>query len=144
MLIENKIMLNNIINEESFDDCICSKDEMVTYETKINNNFLKKIFVDESNNFYFRSIKSNKMIKMISLNMSWVPIYFFEQVFGRLTNFFGRPQNFLGRPKNVFDVQIFFGRPKTFYGRPNMFWTKKHCWTSKNFFRRPKLFLDVQ
>jgi hypothetical protein len=74
----NTIRLNQIINHESFDDCICEHHGYERYETLLNGRLLKKIYLDTNGVFYCFHTESNDYIKMNSLNFSWVPNYLFE------------------------------------------------------------------
>lgn len=74
------IRLNKIIDEESFDDCICFKQGYEIYDAPLGGRYLKKIYKDNYGNFYCFHIDSSKYIKMNSLNLSWVPISLFKLV----------------------------------------------------------------
>ncbi len=74
------IRLNKIIDNESFDDCICLDHGYETYESILNNQYLKKIYFDTNGNFYCYHLETSKYVKMNSLNLSWVPINLFKLV----------------------------------------------------------------
>lgn len=74
----NSIRLNKIINNESFDDCICESHGYETYDYKINERTLKKIYVDVNGCFFCYHTDSSSYIKMNSLNLSWLSKDFFE------------------------------------------------------------------
>ncbi|WP_298343644.1 hypothetical protein [uncultured Algibacter sp.] len=76
----NSIRLNKIIGNESFDDCICMEHGYETYDSVLNNQYLKKIYFDANGNFYCYHIESSTYIKMNSLNLSWVPTSLFKLV----------------------------------------------------------------
>ncbi|AWG21452.1 hypothetical protein FFWV33_07850 [Flavobacterium faecale] len=75
------IRLNKIIDNESFDDCICHAQGYDVYDRQLGGRLLKKIYVDNFGNFYCFHIKSSNYIKMNSLNLSWVPTRLFKLVF---------------------------------------------------------------
>ncbi|NWF98010.1 MAG: glycosyltransferase [Nitrospirae bacterium] len=68
------IRLNSIINDETFDDCICQQHEM-----EIEGGVKKLYFIN--NGIYLKHIPTQKLIKANSLNMSWVPVSFIKQVY---------------------------------------------------------------
>lgn len=76
----NSIRLNKIIDNETFDDCICQKHGYDTYEFTINGQYLKKIYLDANGHFYCYHINFSAFIKMNSLNLSWVPTNLFKLI----------------------------------------------------------------
>lgn len=72
------IRLNSIIDDETFDDCLCRADELEVYESAVNDRHPKKLYLDEYNNFYCYHIDSQRFIKMNSLNLSWLPYDLFS------------------------------------------------------------------
>lgn len=86
----NSIRLNTIINNESFDDCICQEQGYELYEYAINGRHLKKIYIDTKEDFYCYHIDSSKYIKMNSLNLSWVPDDLFKLILETYINGYNR------------------------------------------------------
>ncbi|MCB4799694.1 hypothetical protein [Neotamlana laminarinivorans] len=76
----NSIRLNAIINNESFDDCICMNHGYETYNEPLKNQFLKKIYFNKQGEFFCYHKESSSYIKMMSLNLSWVPTKLFKLV----------------------------------------------------------------
>lgn len=74
----NSIRLNTIIENETFDDCICFSDGMVTNPKTINGFHLKQIYKYSDGGLYCKSIKQKNFIKLNSLNMSWVPTTLYD------------------------------------------------------------------
>jgi hypothetical protein len=87
------IRLNTIIDNESFDDCICQEHGYETYSSVLNNQYLKKIYVDANANFYCYHTESSKYIKMNSLNLSWVPTRLFKLVYNTYKNNYKNTSN---------------------------------------------------
>lgn len=77
----NSVRLNKIINNETFDDCICQPQGYETYDKPINGKVLKKLFTDKTGTFFCYNSRLGSHIKMNSINMSWVPDYLFEYVY---------------------------------------------------------------
>lgn len=75
-----RIRLNTIIEGEAFDDCICSPEDMEVYDFKLNELTLKKLYLSKDGNIFTFHLPSQKLIKMNTLNMSWVPVYLFGRV----------------------------------------------------------------
>lgn len=71
------IRLNSIIDDETFDDCICHDDGYDVYDYAINNRILKKIYIDDQKVFYFYHIGTSTFVRVNSLNLSWVPLKLF-------------------------------------------------------------------
>ncbi len=74
------IRLNTIIDGETFDDCICFKDGFTQYSCPINYRRLKKIYFNDEGIIYFKRVDSGQYIKVITLNLSWVPIEIFKSI----------------------------------------------------------------
>lgn len=68
------IRLNSIINDETFDDCICQQHDM-EMDGKV-----KKLYFKDGG-VYFKNIPVQKLIKANSINMSWVPVSFIKTVY---------------------------------------------------------------
>ncbi|WP_298494577.1 hypothetical protein [uncultured Algibacter sp.] len=98
------IRLNAIINNESFDDCICMDHGYERYESVLNNQYLKKIYFDTNGNFYCYHIESSKYIKMNTLNLSWVPISLFKLVYKTYKNNIKNPKEVLNKELQLLDV----------------------------------------
>jgi len=75
------IELNTIINNETFDHCICLHDGFETYDRPVNSYNIKKLFINKSNTIFCYHTEKKTYIKMNSLNLSWVPYHFFESIF---------------------------------------------------------------
>lgn len=73
------IRLNTIIDNSSFDDCICESHGMQMEETKFGKS-IKKVFLNSDGRFYCLQQSSQNLIKMNSLNLSYVPLHFFDIV----------------------------------------------------------------
>lgn len=66
------IRLNSIINNEAFDDCICQSHDMeMQGDGKI-----KKLYVLDDGSIATHHIPSAKLVKAVTLNLSWVPAAF--------------------------------------------------------------------
>lgn len=77
----NSIRLNTIIKNETFDDCICNQDGYeMDNQSKTPNN-IKKLYKNKHNLIFCYHLEEKRFIKMNSLNMSWVPNYFFDKIF---------------------------------------------------------------
>lgn len=74
------IPLNTIINGETFDQCICSQDDMEMYAQPLNGNKVKKLYVSKLGYIYSYHIPSQQYIRLNTINMSWVPVYTFERI----------------------------------------------------------------
>ena len=75
----NSIKLNTIIDNESFDSCICESHDMETEHLKSGRE-IKKVYLNKDGRIFCYHIPSQRMIKMNSLNLSYVPDYICEQV----------------------------------------------------------------
>ena len=74
----NVFRLNKIESNETFDECICQKDGMET-EEKFGRTIKKLYF--ENGKIYTKEKTSGKLIKLNTLNMSWVPTLFIAKVY---------------------------------------------------------------
>lgn len=74
------IRLNTIIDDESFDECICHTHGMETYNKKIGSRTLKKLYVSEDYKIFCYHLDKKRFIKMNSLNLSWVPNYLYHYI----------------------------------------------------------------
>jgi hypothetical protein len=74
------IHLANILNEETFDDCICVSHGMETYPYKLYGHTLKTMYWKSNGELFFARKEDKKLIKVNTLNMSWVPIYLYPRV----------------------------------------------------------------
>ena len=70
--------LNKIINNETFDECICQEDGMET-EKKFGRTIKKLYF--KNGKIYTKEKSSGNLIKINTLNMSWVPTLFIAKVY---------------------------------------------------------------
>jgi hypothetical protein len=80
------IRLHTIINNETFDDCLCNGQAMETYAEKIYGHTIKKLYYSQDGIFYCRQLPDNAIIKMNSLNMSWLPDYIYFRVLKKIKN----------------------------------------------------------
>lgn len=71
--------LNMIIDGTSFDDCICQPHGM-EMESLPQRRSIKKVFMHPTGRFFCRECRSQEMIEMQSLNLSWVPRFVFKNV----------------------------------------------------------------
>lgn len=76
----HSIRLNTIIDDSSFDDCICRDDGMETYNRPLEARILKKLYTDSHGHIYCRQTETGRLIRMNSLNMSWVPSYLYRLI----------------------------------------------------------------
>ncbi|WAS05662.1 hypothetical protein LQF76_01865 [Gloeomargaritales cyanobacterium VI4D9] len=81
--VVNSIRLNTVINDSTFDDCMCYKHELETERLFVGRE-VKKIYTDGSGNFYGYHEELKKPVVINSLNLSWLPIEFFEIVLTEL------------------------------------------------------------
>lgn len=70
--------LNTIIDGETFDDCICQQHDMEMAGR------IKKIYWRDGQ-CYVKHLPSQKMIKLNSLNMSWVPTSLIKEILEKAT-----------------------------------------------------------
>ncbi len=70
--------LERIVNNEIFDECVCQKDGMET-EDKFGKTIKKLYFKDGK--IYTKQKSSNELVKVSTLNMSWVPTLFIAKVY---------------------------------------------------------------
>jgi hypothetical protein len=75
----HSIRLSSIIDNSTFDDCICQEDNMkmerLPWGQKI-----KKVYLGPGGTFYCCDKTDNLLIRINTLNLSYVPIYLFERV----------------------------------------------------------------
>lgn len=74
------IALKTIINGETHDENICQEDGLETEYDNYIKRTIKKLYF-KKNNVYEKSKKTGEFIKLISINMSWVPTSFIEKVY---------------------------------------------------------------
>lgn len=84
--------LSTPINNETFDHCLCqnmgpNNDKKNTWEMEFNKiagkNIKKLYFKDKK--VYLKFLKDNKKYRAVSLNLSWVPLSFFDYIFDKVT-----------------------------------------------------------
>lgn len=75
----NSVRLNTIVNDSSFDDCICQKHGM-QMETLPSGKKIKKVLLGPGGTFFCQRESDGSLIKMNSLNLSWVPLYIYHIV----------------------------------------------------------------
>lgn len=68
------LRLNTIIDDETFDDCICQQHDMEM------EGGVKKLYFRDGG-VYLKHLPSQRLIKANSLNMSWVPVSFIKRVY---------------------------------------------------------------
>jgi hypothetical protein len=99
------IRLNTIIDQESFDDCICQPHGFETYEKPLHGQHLKKVFYDGSGRLFCKT-EAGEFIRMNSFNMSWVPDYLFELILQKAnpSGHIEQPPCLIGDDLNLLDV----------------------------------------
>lgn len=75
--------LNSIIGNATFDECLFFDDGFKM--TNIGGRKIKQIFYDKNGNLYLYHLKTNKYIRLNSINMSWMPLYMYDRI-TKLTN----------------------------------------------------------
>ncbi len=75
----NSIKLRTIIDGSTFDDSICREHNMVM-ECLPSGKKIKKVHCSPDGKFYCYEKTSSNFVKMNSLNLSWVPVEFFQIV----------------------------------------------------------------
>lgn len=78
------VYIGTVLDNEIFDDCICSENGMATYEYKVLGNRLKKIFIGHNNDVYFFYNVTGKYVRANTINMSWVPTYIYKRILKQL------------------------------------------------------------
>lgn len=75
-----RIMLNKHINKETFDECICQEHGM---EMEYNNYLRRKIkkLYFKNNEIFEKDMKTNNLIKLKAINLSWVTTSFIQKVY---------------------------------------------------------------
>lgn len=73
------VRLNTIVDGTSFDDCICAAHGMEMEMARFGK-AIKKVFLTSDGGFYCVQQGSHDRIKMNSLNLSFVPMHFFDIV----------------------------------------------------------------
>ncbi len=79
----NSVPLSTVINGSTFDDCICQEHEM-EMERLFNGREIKRIFCSEEGAFFCRNSKTGEVVRMNSLNFSWVPVVLFDVLLAHL------------------------------------------------------------
>lgn len=74
------IRLNTIIDGSTFDDCICQEHNM-QMEQLPSGQIIKKVYLNPDGRCYCHEKDTNRLLKMNTLNLSWVPIYLFKIIF---------------------------------------------------------------
>ena len=74
-----KVRLNEIIDGESFDDCICQSHGM-EMEKLWNGREIKRIYFSADGKCFSKALNNGGLVRMVTLNCSWVPIYIFRTV----------------------------------------------------------------
>jgi hypothetical protein len=72
------IRLATIIDGTTFDDCVCVADGMVMEPTRFGGNVKKVVLAADG--FYCETQSDHTLIKLNSLNLSWVPVSCFDVV----------------------------------------------------------------
>ena len=74
------IPLNIILNNEIFDECICQEHDMeMAYDTYAKKQIKKLYFKD--GNIYEKTKYKNNLVKLVTINMSWVPLSFIKRIY---------------------------------------------------------------
>ncbi|MDJ0745516.1 MAG: hypothetical protein QNJ32_19430 [Xenococcaceae cyanobacterium MO_167.B27] len=79
----DSIRLNTIIDDSTFDDCICQEHNMemekLPLGQKINKGRkIKKVYLSPDRTFYCYEKTVNRLLRINSINLSWAPIYIFK------------------------------------------------------------------
>jgi len=74
------IRLNEIIDGETFDKCLMQGGKMEMYFDKLRKIHFKKLYMAPDGNFYEYSGNPQRMIKMNTINMSWMPIEAYQKL----------------------------------------------------------------
>ena len=70
------VSLNTIIDGETFDECLCQQHDM---EMEVEGGKKKLYF--ENGNLYERYLPTQQLVKLNSINMSWLPTSFIKEIF---------------------------------------------------------------
>lgn len=81
----NSIRLTTIINEETFDDLLCRGDGFEMQKLPYDEN-VKKVFLKSDGKFFFETSDDQRLIRTISLNLSWLPIYVYKVILNHVKN----------------------------------------------------------
>ncbi|MEM9829414.1 MAG: hypothetical protein AAF944_02190 [Bacteroidota bacterium] len=73
--------LNKIIDNAYFDECICHQHGKEIYKKKIGHKTVKKIYCDQEGGLYQYDLTLQRYIKLLGVNLSWVPIYVFDVIY---------------------------------------------------------------
>lgn len=77
--------LSIIEKNKVFDDAVCIPENMEAYNKKLGGYNLKKIYFANNGEVYCIEKKTGEYIKMMNLNLSWVPLYIFEDICKHVT-----------------------------------------------------------
>jgi hypothetical protein len=76
------ILLSEIINGETFDDHITFSNGVEMTDAYLEGYLpIKKIFYSKSGDIFYRYSKTNSLVKVNSIDMSWTPLYLFDRIF---------------------------------------------------------------
>jgi len=78
--------LEDIINQEYFDTCICAVKDEIPYDEKIRGRTLKKLFYTEDGLLYVLNSSINQYVRVLTTNLSWVPTYVYDKVYKIVMN----------------------------------------------------------
>lgn len=81
----NRIRLSTIINGETFDDLLCRSDGFVTEKLPYGED-VKKVFLKPNGKFFIKTKDDDSFARLISLNLSWLPIYVYETILDHVKN----------------------------------------------------------
>jgi len=96
-----------IMNSATFDECICFPFQM---ETKMSNigRQLKCLYADGKGMIYEKSLSHNgDYLRLITLNLSWVPDYYFDRVYQKISKDSGYKMNLIDFERSFFDKVSF-------------------------------------
>lgn len=71
--------LNTVTKNESFDDCLC-QDHGMEVQKWISGHKTKALFQGTNGSIYCREIQSGDYVRMVTLNLSWLPQFFFDMI----------------------------------------------------------------
>ena len=91
--------LNKIINNTTFDECICQDGEMEMESKKNISKKIHKLYFHDGQIFE-KCLKNKKLIRVNTINMSWVPLTLIEKIYyyslcGKFPPFYALLFNFL-------------------------------------------------
>lgn len=90
------IGLYEIIDGSYFDNALAHCDDMESYQEYLNQFKVKKVFVAQDGTMFNYHLPSQQMIKLNSINMSWLPEYLYKRIYKQALVQLKSPKNSLG------------------------------------------------